>query len=101
MNKQTGNEFNHLEHTKDEFIKIANSQEQKGIEKYGQPLDPLDSYNWRRMAKEEAVDLFKYLEAEEEKTSFITSKIRELSANNCNAAAHDEIAHWLDILEGK
>lgn len=85
--------FKHLEHTKDEFIKVANSQERKGIEKYGKPLDALDNYDWLEMALEEQVDGTKYLVAEMEKRKFVVGKIRKLTDDV-------EINHWLDVLEG-
>lgn len=91
--------FAHLEHTKDEFIKTANSQERKGILKYGKPLDPLDNYNWLEMAAEEQVDGYKYLIAEMEKRKFVTERIRTI-AERCDYQVKMEINHWLDELDG-
>ena len=44
-----------------EFSKIIDSQEQKGIEKYGKTIDEAKNYDWKLMALEEAADLQKYL----------------------------------------
>ena len=84
----------HLNNSISEFDRVARLQERKGIMKYGKALDPLDKYNWLKMAKEESVDGFKYLQAEIEKREFILSKIRKLTDN-------EEIHFWCDELEGK
>ncbi len=91
--------FAHLEHTKDEFIKVANSQERKGIEKYGKSLDPMDDYDWLEMALEEQVDGTKYLVAEMEKRKVVAERIRTI-AERCDYQVKVEILHWLDVLEG-
>jgi len=91
---------NHLQHTKQVFNNIADSQEEKGIAKYGKPLDPLDDYNWLSMAREELVDGFKYLEAEQVKRNFICNRIRKLLDYRDNSVSKTEILHWLDVLEG-
>jgi len=85
--------FEHLERSKKAFTEAANRQENKGVEKYGKPLDPLDNYDWLEMATEELVDGFKYLVAEQVKREFIANKIRKLTDDA-------EIHHWLDELEG-
>lgn len=101
MKKSIGEQgIEHLERTKIKFIELANSQEQKGIEKYGKPLDPLDNYDWLQMALEEQVDGTKYLIAEMEKRKFVVSKIRNLLEGRTDTMHADEICHWLDILEG-
>lgn len=61
-----------------EFDRVARSQEEKGIEKYGQPLNPFDRYDWIEMALEECVDGFKYLLAEKVKRDTTIKKIEEL-----------------------
>lgn len=91
----------HLNKTIEEFDYIANSQEKKGIAKYGKPLDPLDNYDWLEMANEELVDGYKYLIAEKEKRNFIVNKIRTLLNYKINETSKTEINHWLDRLEGK
>lgn len=88
----------HLQTVKDKFGQVADSQENKGIEKYGQPLNPLDTYDWLEMALEEQVDGTKYLIAEMEKRKFIAHKIRRALEYN---HYYTEINHWLDVLEGK
>jgi hypothetical protein len=45
----------------DEFARIIDSQDAKGIEKYGVTIDDATGYNWSLMALEEAADLQKYL----------------------------------------
>lgn len=45
----------------DEFSKIIDSQDKKGIEKYGKTIDEAVNYDWELMALEEAADLQKYL----------------------------------------
>ena len=53
--------------TINEFRKVAISQEEKGIAKYGHELRPNDNYNWLDMALEELVDATKYIIAEKAK----------------------------------
>lgn len=89
----------HLNKTIKEFKEVAYSQEVKGINKYGKPLDPMDNYNWLQMALEEQVDGAKYLIAEMEKRKFIVKKIRTLL--EYKPYDFTEIYHWLDVLEGK
>lgn len=75
----------HLRKTITEFVRVADTQEIKGIEKYGVPLDPFYSidpktnkpYDWIQMTIEEIVDAFKYLIAEREKKRIIVNKIRQ------------------------
>jgi predicted nuclease with TOPRIM domain len=47
----------------DEFTKIIDSQDTKGLEKYGTTIDQAANahYNWELMALEETADLQKYL----------------------------------------
>jgi len=56
--------MNHLNHAIEEFAKTANNQENKGITKYGKPLNPYDNYDWLDMEFEELVDAAKYNRAE-------------------------------------
>lgn len=91
----------HLNLTIDSFTDVSYSQADKGINKYGKPLEPLDDYDWLSMAKEEAVDGYMYLEAEHQKRKFIVSKIRTLLDYKPNDFTKTEINHWLDLLEGK
>lgn len=84
----------HLKKTNQVFNKVAQSQELKGIEKYGKPLNPYDNYDWLKMTLEEQVDGTKYLVAEMEKRKFICDKIRRLTGN-------EEVHFWLDELENK
>ena|SRR5690625_2599520 len=84
----------HLENTVIKFAIEAQVQEDKGIDKYGKPLDPLDNYDWLKMASEELVDAYKYLNAEQEKIKHIIKSIRELTDDK-------KINLLLDELEGK
>ena len=93
--------MDHLQTVKNKFNQIADSQEDKGIEKYGQPLNPLDNYDWLGMALEEQVDGTKYLIAEMEKRKFIAEKIRSIAGRNCDYTSYQVINHWLEVLEGK
>lgn len=89
-----GDGNDHLENTVIKFSIEAQSQEEKGIQKYGQPLNPLDNYDWLKMAIEEQVDGFKYLYAEQVKRAHVVSEIRQLTDNK-------QIHKLLDQLEGK
>ena len=91
----------HLERVNKKFRDVAYHQEMKGIKKYGQPLNPLDDYDWLGMALEEQVDGTKYLVAEMEKRKFIVNEIRKLLKHKSEWVHYDEIIHWLDVLEGK
>lgn len=84
----------HLGFVKQKFSIVAENQENKGIEKYGQPLEPMDGYDWLEMAEQEQVDGYKYLVAEQVKRQRVIGRIRE-KTNDI------EINHWLDLLEGK
>lgn len=83
----------HLKNTVYKFFDVAKSQEEKGIKKYGQALDPLDDYDWLEMAVEEQVDGFKYLHAEQVKRKHIANEIRKLTDDK-------RIHKLLDQLEG-
>lgn len=84
----------HLENVKQAFNDVANNQERKGIMKYGQPLNPMDKYDWLEMCIEELTDAYKYLVAEQAKREIAVRKIR-------NRTDDTEIMHWLDVLEGR
>lgn len=94
-----------MEHLQDSVVKFAQSarsQGEKGIKKYGQPLDPLDKrYNFLEMAIEEQVDGFQYLYAEQVKRKHITDKIREIIKYNVPPKIHGQIETLLNELEGK
>jgi hypothetical protein len=89
----------HLRNTKEEFNLVADEQELKGIEKYGKPLDPIDNYDWIEMAKQEQVDGFKYLIAEQKKRTYAINRIRgQLDREFIDV---ELIRYWLDWMEGK
>lgn len=91
----------HLKKTKEIFGEVAYSQEIKGIEKYRQPLDPLDNYDWLEMALEEQVDGTKYLVAEMEKRKDVIGKIRDIIESECELDVQFVINVQLERLEGE
>lgn len=93
-------EKTHVQTSIEDYKNTIHNQSQKGLEKYGQPMDPLDNYNWLQMAKEELVDGHQYLKAEEIKRNFVCNKIRGLLNYKENSVSKTEILHWLDVLEG-
>lgn len=88
----------HVKKSQQSYIDVSNKQAEKGLEKYGQALDPLDNYDWLRMAEEEIIDNHQYLIAERKKRAFIVDKIRNLTIESDK---RDEIYYWLDRLIGK
>ena len=91
----------HLHNSLIKFADVAHSQEEKGIAKYGKPLDPLDKYDWLEMASEELVDAFKYLHAEQTKRKEIINRIREEIQTGVIPEKYDKINRLLDELEGE
>jgi len=91
----------HLDRTKFLFGLVADSQEEKGIKKYGKPLEPSDNYDWLKMALEEQVDGTKYLVAEMEKRKLVRLQILEIVAKNCDIQTYLEVKRLLLSLEGK
>lgn len=62
----------------EELEKTMVKQDEKGMEKYGQALDPMDTkYNWLQMAEEELADLSKYFKAEQHKRDTIIQIVLE------------------------
>lgn len=60
------------------FGKVATTQEEKGLQKYRQSLDPLDiRHDWLLMAEEELVDGYKYLNAERVRRAWVSREIQE------------------------
>lgn len=92
-------ERKHLKRSIISFGNTANAQEEKGIKKYGKPLDPMDDYDWLDMATEELVDAFKYLEAEKVKRKAAIYSIREL-INNLDNSTKQAIEGHLQSIEG-
>ncbi|MBN6205562.1 hypothetical protein JYK21_03780 [Ralstonia pickettii] len=91
----------HLEDTKIAFSEVADSQEDKGIEKYGKPLNPLDNYDWLDMEFEELIDAAKYNRAEKIKRQHIVGRIRKLLLHvDAPKVIVGEINRLLDELEG-
>jgi len=88
-----------LKRSIDMFENIALKQEAKGIEKYGQRLNPLDRYDWLRMAAEEQVDGFKYLHAEIEKRRFAIGMIKGI-LSELDLDTLKKVEPYLKLLEG-
>lgn len=94
LNTKHLHNIKHLHRTIKDFESVAKSQEEKGIAKYGKPLDPMDNYDWLEMANEELVDAYKYFMAEKVKRQYCINKIRQLT--------NDQSIHSiLDELEGR
>ena len=95
----------------------VDKQNAKGLEVYGQPLDPLDGkYDFLQMLEEEVVDAYQYLRAEREKKAYVNDKISHLvskidyvvssSTADSNTKAFvnayiEEIEKVLNLSEGK
>ena len=91
--------MNHLDASNKKFKRVAFTQEMKGLDKYGEPLNPHNkNYNWLEMATEELVDGFKYLHAEQVKRNEIVAQIREIVKYNTIPMVHDQITVLLDEL---
>lgn len=55
-------------------------QDEKGLEKYGKPLNPEDeNYDWLEMTIEELADALKYLESEAQKKKLKTELLEKVS----------------------
>lgn len=65
----------------DQITEVMVKQDEKGINKYGKPLNPMDNYDWLEMAKEEAADMLKYFEAEHYKRNNILNEVESLLAD--------------------
>ena len=91
----------HLHDTLIDFAHVANEQEKKGIKKYGQPLDPDDSYDWLEMAKEEQVDGYKYLLAEQVRRNRVIDDIRQIIKTGVHPDVYEKINSLLNELEGR
>lgn len=63
-------------------------QDQKGIKKYGVPLNPNDDYNWGKMADEEMADYLKYRECERQEKvqaiKLLKSALKQESVSTIN-----------------
>lgn len=93
-------DIEHVQLSIEDYTNTIHSQAEKGLEKYGQAMDPLDDYDWLEMATEELIDGHQYVVAEKRKREYIVSKIRRLLDMH-NYQSDGEIHFWLDKLEGK
>ena len=90
-------------------IEKAVSQDEFGLKKYNQYLNPMDNYDWLNMAFEEYVDLGKYIEAERYRRDVILSNVLlnisrmrnkiEKNGEYCNPQLIKDISRLLDALE--
>lgn len=90
-------------------VEKAVSQDEFGLKKYNQYLNPMDSYDWLNMAFEEYVDLGKYIEAERYRRDVILSNVLfninkmrskiEKNGENFNPQLTKDISRLLDALE--
>ena len=93
----------------DRVIEKAVSQDEFGLKKYGQYLNPMEGYDWLNMAFEEYVDLGKYIEAERYRRDVILSNVLlnisrmrdkiEKNGENFNPQLIKDISRLLDVLE--
>jgi hypothetical protein len=83
----------------DKFASIIDSQDEKGLKKYGISIDEASNlqYNWELMALEETADLQKYLVKQimrlKSENRFKSKWINELQVKN------DELLHRIKLLE--
>lgn len=90
----------------DQITEVMIKQDEKGIRKYGKPLDPMDNYDWLVMAKEEAADMLKYFEAEHYKRNNTLNKVQHIlreikreALQNRNKEMHDKLEHVSELLD--
>lgn len=69
--------------TSNDLLKTMIEQDEKGMDKYGKELNPMDDYDWLDMAQQEIADLVKYVQAEKVRRNIIL----------------DEVLHELTILQ--
>lgn len=95
----------------------VDKQNAKGMQVYGQPLDPLDGkHDFLQMLEEEVVDAYQYLRAEREKKAYVNDKILHLAskieyivresgaesnAKTLVTAYVEEIEKAINVTEGK
>lgn len=88
-----------LQRVCNQFFRTADSQEQKGMEKYGHEVQPHDpKWDWNRMAEEEIVDAYKYILAERERRDAIilevTMQLEKMGLMLCDPTkAAEFVAH--------
>ncbi len=94
--------MNHVDDSKQAYAETADKQATKGMETYGQALDPLEpGRDWLVMGEEEMVDAHQYNVAAQKRRKFAIDKIRNLLNYKENSVSKTEINYWLDFLEGK
>lgn len=95
------NKLDHINKTISLFKDIAIKQGEKGMEKYGQALDPRDKkHDWLFMLLEELVDGIQYAVAEILRRDEIINEVREIIRYNTIPMVHDQLTVLLDELEG-
>lgn len=63
----------------DDFKETLINQSEKGIKKYGQPIDDTMKLDWGKQAKEELVDAYTYILCLEKERERIKKVIKELN----------------------
>jgi hypothetical protein len=76
--------------------KTMYSQDDFGVNKYGEPLSSNMNYNWLEMAREEISDFLKYLQCEEERKNLVIATLRMAQESNDPT---DFIKYALELLE--
>lgn len=86
----------------EKFTEVLNKQNEKGLEKYGQALDPLDRrYDFLEMILEELIDGVQYARAEQLKRKHIAEQIRKAIKGNSIGMVYDKVDALLVQLVGK
>lgn len=84
------------------FTEVLHKQNEKGLEKYGQPLDPLDKrYDFLEMLLEELVDAVQYARSEQIKRKYAADEIRRVIEPNVIPMVYDQVNALLNQFEGK
>lgn len=90
---------------RDIFTATAHKQDQKGLVKYNQPLDPYDSkHDWNVMIEEELVDAYKYLIAERTKRDKVIEELNEellIVEKNVSFLAREDIEERVQAIRQK
>lgn len=84
------------------FTEVLHKQNEKGLKKYGQPLDPLDKrYDFLEMLLEELVDAVQYARSEQIKRKNAADEIRRVIEPNVIPMVYDQVNALLNQFEGK
>lgn len=82
----------------EELEEVMYQQDEKGMEKYNQALDPMDDkWDWLQMAEEELADLAKYLKAEQHKRNQVMERVSYL----LNDIENQANIHEMELIKAK